>query len=82
MHNLEHQVKTNALEAVLIGGALLIGVGLGWLVVGQRRAASMRISSPSIVPDDSIGPDGRRLDERFDELARDRSAEIVGAAQH
>jgi hypothetical protein len=63
MHNLGHQVKTNSLEVVLIGvlliGALLIGTGLGWLLIGQRRPASTRIS------------DGRSLDERFDELARD-----------
>ena len=62
-------------KAVKIGTALLIGVGLGWLLVGQRRAASTR----SIAPD--VGPDGRSLDERFNELARDRSEEIVGAAR-
>ena len=81
MHGLGHEVKTNSLEVLRIGAALLIGVGLGWLLVGQRRAASTRISSGSIAPDDSIGPDGRSLDERFHELERDRSAEIVDAAR-
>jgi hypothetical protein len=74
MHNLSRDVKTNSLEAVKIGAAVLIGVGLGRLLVGQRRARSARFSSFSIVPNDS-------LDQRFDELAQDRSEEIVGATR-
>jgi hypothetical protein len=37
--SLGHRVKTHPIEAVRIGAALLIGVGLGWLLVVQRRTA-------------------------------------------
>jgi hypothetical protein len=68
------QVKTNPLPVALVVA------GLGWLMVG-RPPAPRRTYAPSIVPDDSIGPGGKSLDERFDDLARDSNAEVAGAVR-
>ena len=46
------QVKTNPLPIALVAA------GLGWLMVGQPPAPEARAHSPSIVPDNSIGPGG------------------------
>ena len=73
MRNLGDQVKTNPLPVALVAA------GIGWLMIGRPPAANTRTYAPSIVPDDSIGPDGKSLDKRFDDLARDTSAEVVGA---
>ena len=74
IRTLGDQVKTNPLPVALVVA------GLGWLMVG-RPPAPRRTYAPSIVPDDSIGTGGKSLDERFDDLARDSSAEVAGAVR-
>ena len=74
IRTLGDQVKTNPLPVALVVA------GLGWLMVG-RPPAPRRTYAPSIVPDDSIGPGGKSLDERFGDLARDGSAEVAGAVR-
>ena len=66
-------MKTNPLPVALVAA------GIGWLMIGRPPPADRRGYAPSIVPDDSIGPDGKSLDERFDDLARDTRTEVVGA---
>ena len=73
IRNLGDQVKTNPLPVALVAA------GIGWLMIGRPPPADRRGYAPSIVPDDSIGPDGKSLDERFDDLARDTRTEVVGA---
>src|SRR5271166_2168916 len=74
LRNLGDQVKANPLPLALVTA------GLGCLMMG-RPPATRRTYAPSIVPDDPIGPGGKSLDERFDDLARDTSAEVAGAVR-
>ena len=75
MRTLGNEVKTNPLPIALLA------VGLGWLMVGQRRPEA-GASAPSIVPDDPVGPGGKSLNDRFDELARDTSGEVASALRN
>ena len=74
LRNLGDQVKANPLPLALVAA------GLGWLMM-SRPAATRRTYAPSIVPDDPVGPEGKSLDERFDDLARDTSGEVAGAVR-
>ncbi|MGA7454014.1 MAG: DUF3618 domain-containing protein [Rhodoplanes sp.] len=75
MRTLGNEVKTNPLPIALLA------VGLGWLMVGQRRPEA-GASAPSIVPDDPVGPGGKSPNDRFDELARDTSGEVASALRN
>ena len=69
--NLSNQAKANPIPVVIMA------VGLGWLIFG--RPPARRAYAPSIVPDDEYEAERSSLDERFDELARDRTAEVASA---
>ena len=71
--NLGNQAKANPIPVVMMA------VGLGWLMFG--RPPTRRAYAPSIVPDDEFEAKRGSLDQRFDELARDRTAEVAGAAR-
>ena len=71
--NLGNQAKANPIPVVMMA------VGLGWLMFG--RPPARRAYAPSIVPDDELETERSSLDQRFDELARDRTAEVAGATR-
>ena len=71
--NLGNQAKANPIPVVIMA------VGLGWLIFGRPPAS--RAYAPSIVPDDEFAAERSSLDERFDELARDRTAEVASAGR-
>ena len=71
--NLGDQAKANPIPVIMVAA------GLGWLMFG--RPAARRAYAPSIVPDDEFEAQRRSLDERFDELARDHTAEVAGATR-